>query len=67
MFIKVEKDNKTTYRWVADDQDYQPERYESDFQGDLTTGTAKSVSLGISKERFNEIFGGSNGTQRHKV
>lgn len=32
------------------------EKYENQEKGDLTTGSASLVSVGISKERFDEIF-----------
>lgn len=31
-------------------------KYQNEEQGDLTTGSASLVCVGISKERFDEIF-----------
>lgn len=55
-FVEVKEKGKTKYRYVRDLKDYDEKRYENEEQGDLTTGSASLVSVGISKERFDEIF-----------
>jgi hypothetical protein len=55
-FVEIKKDGKTTFRFVKDLKDYDEKRYQNEEQGDLTTGSASLVSVGISKERFDEIF-----------
>lgn len=55
-FVEVKKNGKTTFRFVKDLKDYDETRYQNEEQGDLTTGSASLVSVGISKERFDEIF-----------
>lgn len=55
-FVEIKKDGKTTFRYVEDLKDYDEKRYQNEEQGDLTTGSASLVSVGISKERFDEIF-----------
>lgn len=55
-FVEIKKDGKTTFRFVKDLKDYDEKRYQNEEQGDLTTGAASLVSVGISKERFDEIF-----------
>lgn len=55
-FVEVKKNGKTTFRFVEDLKDYDEKRYQNEEQGDLTTGSASLVSVGISKERFDEIF-----------
>lgn len=55
-FVEVKNNGKTTFRFVKDLKDYDETRYQNEEQGDLTTGSASLVSVGISKERFDEIF-----------
>lgn len=55
-FIEFKKNGKTVFRFVEDLKDYDEKRYQNDEQGDLTTGSASLVSVGISKKRFDEIF-----------
>ena len=55
-FVEVKKNGKTTFRFVEDLKDYDEKRYQNEEQGDLTSGSASLVSVGISKERFDEIF-----------
>lgn len=55
-FVEIKKDGKITFRYVKDLKDYDEKRYQNEEQGDLTTGPASLVSVGISKERFDEIF-----------
>ena len=55
-FVEVKKNGKTTSRFVEDLKDYDEKRYQNEEQGDLTTGSASLVCVGIHKERFDEIF-----------
>ena len=55
-FVEVKKTGKTTFRFVEDLKDYDEKRYQNEEQGDLTTGSASLVCVGIPKERFDEIF-----------
>ena len=55
-FVEVKKNGKTTFRFVKDLKDYDEQRYQNEEQGDLTTGSASLVAVGISKKRFDEIF-----------
>lgn len=55
-FVEVKNNGKTIFRFVKDLKDYDETRYQNEEQGDLTTGSASLVSVGISKERFDEIF-----------
>lgn len=55
-FVEIKKDGKTTFRFVEDLKDYDEKKYQNEEQGDLTTGSASLVAVGISKERFDEIF-----------
>lgn len=55
-FVEIKKDGKTTFRYVEDLKDYDEKRYQNEEQGDLTTGSASLVCVGISEERFDEIF-----------
>nr|DAY67497.1 MAG TPA: hypothetical protein [Caudoviricetes sp.] len=55
-FVEVKKNGKTTFRFVEDLKEYDERKYENEEQGDLTTGSASLVSVGLSKERFDEIF-----------
>lgn len=55
-FVEVKKNGKTICRWVDDLKKYNEENYENQEKGDLTTGSASLVCVGISKERFDEIF-----------
>lgn len=55
-FVEIKNNGKTIFRFVKDLKDYDETRYQNEEQGDLTTGSASLVSVGISKERFDEIF-----------
>lgn len=48
--IEVKNGNKTTYRLV-------PITHEEDNVRDMTTSGRKLMSFGLSKERYEEIFG----------
>lgn len=59
-FIEIKEGSKTRYIRVPDDfkeEDYTKEERPT---GDLTTGRRKPLNMGISKERFDEIFGGKD-------
>lgn len=52
--VIIKKGNKTTYKIVPDNWDgKEPERPT----GDLTTGTIKSLNMGMTKEQYDRIFG----------
>lgn len=52
--IEIKKGAHTIYKWVPDD--YKEE--ERDFvQRDLTTSGRKCLDTGLTKERYDEIFG----------
>lgn len=55
-FVEIKNNGKTIFRFVKDLKDYDETRYQNEEQVDLTTGSASLVSVGISKERFDEIF-----------
>lgn len=60
-FIEIKDGSKTRYIRVPDDfkeEDYVCEKDTP--TGDLTTGRRKPLNMGISKERFEEIFGDKN-------
>lgn len=49
-FVEIKTSKGTTYRYVEKLEDYNEEDYKAQGQGDLTTGSASLVSLGMSKE-----------------
>lgn len=50
--IVIKNGPKTTYKWVPDDWEEQEKPMR-----DLTTGGRKLIDTGLTKERYEEIFG----------
>lgn len=55
--VEIKSGTKTTYKCVPDDWTPSMEEKEERPQGDLTTGTASHISISMSKERHQQIFG----------
>ena len=55
-FVEIKTSKGTTYRYVEKLEDYNEEDYKAQEQGDLTTGSASLVALGMSKEQHKQIF-----------
>lgn len=55
-FVEIKKGNKTIYKHVSDDWE---SNQTIDFPtGDLTTGSVKSLNMGLTQEQYDTIFGG---------
>lgn len=55
-FVEIKTSKGITYRYVEKLEGYNEEDYKAQGQGDLTTGSASLVSLGMSKEQHDRIF-----------
>lgn len=51
--IEIKEGNKTTYKIVPDNYEPTDDRAEPD----MTTSGRRSISMGVDKKRWDEIFG----------